>query len=267
VSRFEIDDPKGSPRSFSIKFGFGDNEYFEDKVLEKKFWYRKSLDGWEGLVSEPVKVNWKKGQDLTGGFTDAAYELWKARQKLHKTAKSEENIKERSLPEYKALKAKLEESEESFNTFFALFGFVSSYKWVSAEESEQASNLEAEQLEKTKRGEHQAEDQIATQSGEDDQEIEVFPQGDELATLLVEDLWPSALKYYSMLRHPDTSPTYTNTSAEFAHEQDDEELSELEIEDMDEDDSDDEVDIRGLVGKGRNKSAGDSPPSKKQRKA
>jgi hypothetical protein len=34
---------------------------------------------------------------------------------------------------------------------------------------------------------------------------------------------------------------------------------------MDEDESDEEIDIRGLVGKGR-KSTG-SPPSKKQRKA
>lgn len=38
------------------------------------------------------------------------------------------------------------------------------------------------------------------------------------------------------------------------------------MEDMDEDDSsDDEIDIRGLVGKGRKSS--DSPPPKKQRKA
>ena len=43
VSRFELNDPNGSPRSFSFKFGFADNEYFEDKVLEKKFWFRKVL--------------------------------------------------------------------------------------------------------------------------------------------------------------------------------------------------------------------------------
>ena len=71
VSRFELDDPNGSPRSFSLKFGFTENEYFEDKVLEKKFWFRKTKD-WQGFVSEPVKINWKKGKDLTDGLTDAA---------------------------------------------------------------------------------------------------------------------------------------------------------------------------------------------------
>jgi hypothetical protein len=52
-----------------------------------------------------------------------------------------------------------------------------------------------------------------------------------------------------------------------ADEEDDEDLSELEIDMEDEDDSDgDEIDIRGLVGKGRNKGS-DLPPAKKQRKA
>jgi hypothetical protein len=49
---------------------------------------------------------------------------------------------------------------------------------------------------------------------------------------------------------------------------DDEELSDLEVEEMDDDESDEEIDIRGLVGKGRkDKGSDDSPPSKKQRKA
>jgi hypothetical protein len=44
------------------------------------------------------------------------------------------------------------------------------------------------------------------------------------------------------------------------------ELSELEVSDMD-DESDEEVDIRALVGKGKKKGPTDSPPAKKQRKA
>jgi hypothetical protein len=53
-----------------------------------------------------------------------------------------------------------------------------------------------------------------------------------------------------------------------AHEADDEELSDLEVEYMNEDESDEEVDIRGLVGKGRkDKGSGESPPSKKRRNA
>ncbi|KAF2685115.1 hypothetical protein K458DRAFT_301309 [Lentithecium fluviatile CBS 122367] len=251
VSRFEIEDPKGSPRSVSIKFGFGDNEYFTDKEIEKKFWFRKSKD-WVGLVSEPVKIHWKKGKDLTGGLTDAAYELAQARKKLTKASNGDaKSKKDSSLPEYNALAKKIEESTEASLSFFAWFGFVSSYRWISAEESEQAEKEDTANLEKLKRGEKLDEDADDDDDEVDYQETEVFPQGDEIATLLSEDLWPSAIKYY---KH--------------SHEADDEELSDIDVsdvDDMDEDDSDDEIDIRGLVGKGR-KSSG-SPPPKKQRKA
>lgn len=198
VSRFELDDPKGSPRSFSIKFGFSDNAYFEDKALEKKFWFRKSLDGWQGLVSEPVKINWKKGQDLTDGLTDAAYQLYQAKQKLVETANGSAKSKETSLPEYKSL-AEMIEMTDGSNSFFSWFGFASSYKWISAEESEQASKVEAENLEKRRRGE-KIKDEEPEDDGQDFQETEVFPQGDELAMIIAEDMWPSAIKYYSMCR-------------------------------------------------------------------
>ena len=197
VERFEIDDPKGSPRSFSLKFGFSDNEYFEDKVLEKKFWLRKSLD-WQGLVSEPVKINWKKGQDLTGGLTDAAYKLQQAKQKLAKSSKDDEKADETKLPEYKALAAKIEEGEEAANSFFSFFAFVSNFRWISAEESEKASKREAEEMEKRKRGEKVDDEEPTDEPEFDWQETEVFPQGEELATVIAEDMWPSAIKYYSM---------------------------------------------------------------------
>jgi hypothetical protein len=200
VSRFEVDNPKGSPRSFSIKFGFGDNDYFADKEIEKKFWFRQSRDGWAGLVSEPVKIHWKKGKDLTGGLTDAAYQLGQAREKLPKASGSA-NLKETELPEYKALTQKMEESTEASLSFFAWFGFVSSYRWISAEESEQAEKEEAAKLEKLKRGE--TIDEEADDDDDDDevnhQDSEVYPQGEDIATLIAEDLWPSAIKYYSML--------------------------------------------------------------------
>jgi hypothetical protein len=194
VSRFEIDDPKGSPRSFSIKFGFKENAYFANRTLEKKFWFRSSLDGWQGLVSEPVQIMWKKGKDLTEGLTDAAYRLSIATQKLSLT-----DPKARGLPEYKSLASKVESSEEASNSFFAWFGFVSSYKWVSAEESEKANKIEAERMEKRRRGEKVEDDDDDEDDDmeQDFQETEVFPGGDELATILAEDMWPSAIKYYS----------------------------------------------------------------------
>lgn len=263
VTRFELNDPKGHPRSVSIKFGFGENEYFEDKVLEKKFWHRRSLDGWEGLVSEPVKIHWKKGKDLTGGLTDAAHKLFEAKKKAGKDAKHSD------LPEYKKLASRIEDSEETSQSFFTWFGFVSSWKWVSAEESEKATKLEAERAEKRSRGE-EVEDLPEDDLEDDHQETEVFPGGDEFATIFVEDMWPSAIKYYSELTISDTKNPDADPFIERAHEQDDEDISDLDEQDLDDEESGSEIDIRALVGKGKNKSNGtsaDAPPAKKQRKA
>ncbi|OAL04362.1 hypothetical protein IQ06DRAFT_214165 [Phaeosphaeriaceae sp. SRC1lsM3a] len=257
VSRFELEDPKGSPRSFSLKFGFKDNEYFEDKTIEKKFWFRKSKD-WAGLVSEPVLIHWKKGKDLTGGLTDAAYKLSEARKKLGTdTSDMAARKKETELPEYKNLVKKIETSMESSISFFGLFAFVSGYRWISAEESEKAEKEDKARVEKIKRGESIKEDDEDDEDDSTDyQEVEVFPGGDEVVTIIAEDMWPNAIKYYK---------------ATFEEEEDDEDLSDLDVEGMDsdadpmeEDDSDDEVDIRALVGKGRK--PGQSPPAKKQRK-
>ncbi|KAF1848075.1 uncharacterized protein K460DRAFT_333740 [Cucurbitaria berberidis CBS 394.84] len=254
VSRFELDDPKGSPRSFSLKFGFKENEYFEDKVLEKKFWFRRTKD-WQGLVSEPVKIHWKKGKDLTSGLTDAACKLGEERKKLAAdTSNGEARKKEATTKAYKELAQKIETSSDASVSFFGIFAFVSGYRWVSAEESEQVTKEDNDKLEKIKRGEEVEDDDEDEEDPQDYQEIEVFPGGDEVATIIAEDMWPNAIKYYK---------------ATFDEEEDDEELSELDVMDEDSDaenqgDSDSEVDIRALVGKGRNSA---QPPAKKQRKA
>ena len=195
VSRFEIDDPKGSPRSFSVKFGFGSNEYFEDKVLEKKFWFRRAYEGWMGLVSEPVKIHWKKGKDLTGGLTDAAVKLWDAKKKVAGTANGNAKAKDSNLPEYQALTKKIEQNEETSLSFFAWFGFVSSWRYVSAEESEAATAAELERREQRRKGQNM--DEEPEESGDDHQQTEVYPPGEEIATIIAEDLWPQAIKYYS----------------------------------------------------------------------
>ncbi|KAF1941170.1 NAP family protein [Clathrospora elynae] len=254
VLRFELDDPKGSPRSFALKFGFNDNEYFEDKVLEKKFWYRKTKD-WAGLVSEPVKIHWKKEKDLTGGLTDAACKLNEVRKKLSTDTSSGAARKEEAkTKEYKRLAQKIETSVEASVSFFGLFAFVSGYRWVSEQESEQAVKEEKERFEKIRQGEKVDEEDDDEEDPQDYQEIEVFPGGDEVATIIAEDMWPNAIKYYR---------------STFDEDEDDEELSDLDVMDLsDEDDEDDDqepVDIRALVGKGRK--SGPEPPAKKQRKA
>jgi hypothetical protein len=258
-----------------LKFGFKENEYFEDKVLEKKFWFRKSQD-WAGLVSEPVQIHWKKGKDLTGGLTDAAFKFGEARKKLNvDSSDMAGRQKETQLPEYKKLSEKIETSLESSISFFGLFAFVSGYRWISAEESEKADKEDKAKLEKIKRGEKIDDDDDEEDDPQDYQEIEVFPGGDEIVTIIAEDMWPNAIKYYStFLRTLCSTWKLTEiTEMTFDEEEDDEDLSDLDVEGfddseaepMEEDDaSDQEVDIRALVGKGRN--PGQAPPAKKQRK-
>ena len=195
VTRFEVED---QPRSFSLKFGFSENEWFENKTLEKKFWYRHTKD-WDGLVSEPVKISWKKDKDLTGGLTDAAVKLHEARKNVT------DRKKEMALPEYKDLYNKIETSADASVSFFGLFAFVSGYRWVSAEESAEARKKDQEQLAKLKAGEkiEEEEEEDEDEDPQDYQETEVFPGGDEVATIIAEDMWPNALGYYSAYNKPD----------------------------------------------------------------
>jgi hypothetical protein len=166
-------------------------------VLEKKFWFRKTKD-WEGLVSEPVKINWKKDKDLTGGLTDAACKLAEVRKKLSADTSSGAARKEETkTKEYKKLAQKIETSADASVSFFGLFSFVSGYRWVSEQESEQAVKEEKERFEKIRRGEKVDQEDEDDEDPQDYQEVEVFPGGDEVATIIAEDMWPNAIKYYS----------------------------------------------------------------------
>lgn len=194
VSHFEIPSSssktqQGDPRSVSIKFEFSPNEYFEDKILEKKFWYRRSKDGWSGLVSEPVKIRWKKDRDLTGGLLDmvcAAYSV--SQTSLSKTGLT---------PEQKALKKKIDNTGMGGLSFFAWFGFIG--RRISAEESRQANRIEREKRQARFEKKNALEELSDEEEDEDDvgMSLEIFPDGDDLAVAITEDLWPSAIKYFS----------------------------------------------------------------------
>ncbi|USW50915.1 Putative nucleosome assembly protein (NAP) [Septoria linicola] len=251
VTRHELDaTPQGHPRSVTITLDFKENDFFTDSSLSKKFWYRRAQDGWVGLVSEPVKINWKKGQDPTEGLVDGAHALFEARKKTGDMAS-------KGLPEYTALKKKTEHSNGQNTSFFSWFGFVSSRRWVSAEEAKKADAEHTSRLEARKRGEkvevpEEEDDEEDEDNG--DQAVEVFDNGDDLATTLAEEIWPNAIKYFTQ-----------------AQEMGDEELSELDFEDMEEDDDGDDepVDIRALVADkgGKSKRQSDAgPPAKKQKK-
>ena len=229
----------GSPRSLKFTFEFSPNEWFEDRALEKKFWFRragshnKREGGWTALVSEPVKIHWKKGKDLTDGLTDAAVAYWDAKQKVNSQNSSEDEKqrekKVKELPEYKALLKKVGSSDEGALSFFAWFGFTAGRRFISAEESAAANKAAAERRERRRRrmeekekdkeskkkndlndSNEMDEDDNEDDEGDDDddddgedeasdsaEETEIFPNGEELATLLAEEIWPQAIKYFS----------------------------------------------------------------------
>jgi hypothetical protein len=207
VSHFELDeDPaKGEPRSISIRFEFEENEYFEDAVLEKKFWQRQAKEGWAGLVSEPVAIKWKPGKDLTDGMLDLVGKVWAA-QKASGELEGEDS-KPKKPADYtadeKALKDKIEQTGLGGMSFFAFFGYRGFH--ISPEESRAAvakadeeRKLRAEgKAPKKSEEEEEDDDEDDEDDDEDPLDLEIFPDGDEVAVAIAEDLWPSAIKYFS----------------------------------------------------------------------
>lgn len=190
VSHFETENGGTcDPRSIAIRWEFGDNDYFEDKVIEKKFWHRHAKDGWAGLVSEPVDIQWKKGKDLTNGLLGMVKRVWDEEQ----AAKGKKNGGE-ITEEHKALKKKIENTGIGGISFFAWFGYIG--RRVSAEESRLAIEKEANKRKQRVDGKTvDSEDEDGEDEDEDDYEI--FPDGDSLAVAISEDLWPNAIKYFS----------------------------------------------------------------------
>lgn len=194
VSRFEVE--QGDPRSLHFRFDFAENDYFTDRTLEKKFWYRRSKDGWAGLVSEPVKINWKKAKDTTNGLMDGALKLWDARKKAG-------DMNKKDLPEYDAMATLIESWNGENTSFFTWFAFVCAGPYVSAEESSEAikdlqqAKAKAEKGDKDEeKDEPDAEDLLDLEPG-----VEAHEAGDDLANLIAEDLWPGAIKYFSKDRN------------------------------------------------------------------
>jgi Nucleosome assembly protein (NAP) len=198
IERF--DDATESPRSFKLVMRFDKerNKWFEDETLEKPFYFRRARDSWTGLVSEPVKVNWKKGKDLTNGLTDAAVALWKARQAVNADSTSPQA--QAKLSEHKAVAKKLEINDPSVSSFFSVFGYVSERRYVSVSENAEASKkLKARRDAKAKDliDDDEAAEQAELERAEVEQEVEVCPHGSDIANFIAEDLYPDAIKYFS----------------------------------------------------------------------
>ncbi|PKS10851.1 hypothetical protein jhhlp_002608 [Lomentospora prolificans] len=258
VTHFELDDPEGDPRSISFKWTFSENDHFEDKVLEKKFWYRRADKGdWAGLVSEPVDIKWKDGQDLTQGLLSQAVKVYNEEQRLAKEGKKVTGwTKDR-----KALKEKFESIGLGGISFFAWFGYVG--RRVSAEESKQALKDEQERRKLRQEGKEVPEDEDEAEEGEDEddevaieEDLEIFPDGDDLAVSISEELWPDAIKYFSKFPPLFCAPSPVSVPADnptAANAQEEDGLSDIDFESDDEEDEED--------------AAGSPPPNKKRKKA
>lgn len=222
----------GEPRSVTIRFHWSENEWFTDSVLEKSFFYRYGKDGSAGLVSEPVRINWKAGKDLTEGLTDAAYNFWAAQKQnpaqqldgvLVGDARKARDAEARKIPEYKTLHDKLESATNGAISFFNFFSYRG--RWTSAAESVEAK---AELLAKRQGAQNGAEDDDDDDEDEDfpEEDVETFPAGHECAVSIAEDIFPSAIDYFMA----DTIDS-------------DDELDGINIDDNTDDEDDDDVEM------------------------
>lgn len=237
----------GEPRSFKITFEFSDNEWFTDNILEKKFYYRYAKDGYQGHISEPVKINWKQGKDLTEGMTDLAGKFYAAqmrhvqsnggkwgvygKNKTHALPSAE-------LPEYEEIKQRVDDSTEGSQSFFTWFGYRG--KWISEEENKAARAEELERRAKVQRGEPLDDsDEEDDDMDEDDSdkydmaytESEVFFNGEDFGVCIAEEVWPNAIQLFLAAQEADDL-----SDGDF----EDEDMDDMMDEDDEDEDEDDE---------------------------
>lgn len=227
VERFEVDEQgNGEPRSlrFTFEFNACEESPFENTKLVKDFYWRKQSiktskgkrRTWEGLVSEPVRIHWKKDRDLTKGLLDAVCDLFDAEKKGGKrTELKEYETLVKKITEVEAQAEKEDEDEDEDDedmedyspagvSFFSFFGYRG--RDVSAEQSKEASKEDDERYAKIVKGEPVDDDDEGDEDDDEDdldliddlEDVEIFEDGEELAIALAEDLWTDAMKYYGM---------------------------------------------------------------------
>ncbi|KAI1776413.1 nucleosome assembly protein [Hypoxylon cercidicola] len=224
VSHFDIENGgTGDPRSIAIKMEFAKNEWFEDKVIVKKFWHRQSKDGDAGLVSEPVSIKWKSpDKDLTQGMLDLAVKVWENDKKQGPSDSTKVKKEKDYTPDEKALKEKIEAIGRGAVSFFNWFGF----RGLNVSEEESRLAIEKDKKERSDRAAGKVPELQEVDEEDDDDEdedydpfgLEIFPEGDEVAIELSEDLWPNAIKYFTQAQEVDVS------DMDFEDEEEDEEM-------------------------------------------
>ncbi|KAF8460604.1 hypothetical protein BDZ91DRAFT_415230 [Kalaharituber pfeilii] len=200
-------DPEMAPRNFDIVFGFKEgNGVIKGTELRKRFVYKSLRDGderWTGLVSEPVTVEWvNEEKDLTVGINALAAKIFEIRK-----ARTQKKIEEKKKPGYKPPKPvkpeeleadedglaefelELEEKLNQYQSFFNWFSWCGEYFMVMEKE--------AEKTEKSKEREEKAEEE--EEEAPEFDGIDVFPNGEKIAYLFAEDMYPNALKHFGEL--------------------------------------------------------------------
>jgi hypothetical protein len=164
---------KGDPRDVEITFKFKESDYMPAQTVTKLFTYQSTKPGLTGLISTPTPITWKPGKDLTAGINQAAIEAFEER-KAKKDAKNGKGSAKLGKKEEKLQKLLAKNS-----SFFVWFSYTGAHHDLGESEDDD------DDLEKM------VDDKYLGP-------VEAFPYGDELAVQIAEDLYPTAIKYFSM---------------------------------------------------------------------
>ena len=169
---------KGDPRDIEVTFKVKDNDYMPAQTITKLFTYQPSdRPGLTGLVSTPTPIAWKENKDLTCGVGRAAIEAFEERRAKAASKDKKGKASAKLGPKEEALVQSLSKNSSSFFTWFSFTGIHRDLGEVEDDPDE------------------------FDQDDDDDMltgPIEAFPYGDELAVQFAEDIYPSAVKYFSV---------------------------------------------------------------------
>lgn len=224
IERYQIkSDTEGEPRSLRFTFEFDKNDLFQDTTVVKDFEFQVEEDG-GSLISTPITFNWTAQSKRKGinKILDLAADLYKA-EKAYTDGAIDAQERE-NLWQYEKLKEELDKQADLPATlgFLNWFGFRG-INTVAVQENQDGDQDELNEL----------------------VDIETFPEGDDIAMVLAEELWPNVMDYFVRAQEEDRD--------------DDDEMVELE---------EDEDDAPELVEADQPEEAGEEddeekPPAKK----
>ncbi len=197
VTSFRVERPEinesgtsGDPRSLRIIFEFGPNDIIEDKQLVKELRYRHAKKGSrEGLVSDPVPIKWKnRKKDLTRGLGPCAVSLFEAEKAVRLQIRGEEvdAVSRAGLWQNERVLQGLRTMEELGQERLGFFAWFY-YRGVDlAAPDPEVDSREAEEDD--------------AESDDDLRDVEIYPDGYDLANFFAEHLWEDAVDIYGKLR-------------------------------------------------------------------